>query len=67
MGGRSTRNKIRYSLEMAAKRIDPVLETLRRCDEVSMGGHPLINQYLPEIVTALVEIQGTIEKLREDV
>jgi hypothetical protein len=65
MRGRSTRNRIRWSLEKAAESVDHALESLAYVDLMQGERSPLLNAALPPIVVVLDEAAKALRRLRD--
>lgn len=66
MAGRTTRNKIRFQAKKAVEDIDRAVGHLCLMNNIADGRHPIVNEYIPVIVTLIEEMQKILKKFREN-
>lgn len=65
MGGRSTRNKLRWQAEKVLSHVDKAFEHFHFLDELAQQQSPYINETLPLLLFALQEYRKAVERFRE--
>ena len=65
MAKRSTRNKIRWQFEQSIRKLDSVIEHMRKADETAFGEHPRLTEYLPDVVIAIEALKLTLIDFRD--
>ena len=65
MSNRSTRTKLRYQMDKVSTGFKRIYEHLQYLDELAEDQSTYINDYLPPLVKALMEIEKGFERFRE--
>lgn len=66
MAGRTTRNKIRYHAQQAAKDCDSIQVHLKTVTELSEGRNEVINEHMPNMVTIVEGLKQMLTLFRQE-